>query len=187
MIFNINSWWGRLVRAALATPLYLSIAWTLMISYQLFTQTAVTAVLGQINVYFPSATAWLASRADMIVFVYAFAWVFVLSSVIPSAILGKERSVVAQFFVCLTLTLSAFILLDALESYAGNPLQGILSYSFLFNHPVIAVLYLSVPYLFMIAIDLRARDKRNREKRRIAALTQEYLDNASANDQKSQE
>jgi hypothetical protein len=158
-----------------------------MVSYQLFTQTAVTAVLGQINFYLPTASTWLSTRADMIVFIYAFAWVFVLSSVIPSAILGKERSVLVQFFVCLTLTLSAFVLLDFLETYAGNPLQQILSYSFLFDNPIIAVFYLAVPYIFMIGVDFRARGKRNREKERLDALTQEYLDNASAEEEKSQE
>ncbi|MCW4010916.1 MAG: hypothetical protein NWF05_09905 [Candidatus Bathyarchaeota archaeon] len=176
-----------MVKAALITPMYLSVAWTLMVSYQLFTETAVTSVLGQIDLYLPAASVWLASRADMIVFIYAFAWVFVLSSVIPSAILGKERSVLVQFFVCLTLTLSAFVLLDVLKNYAGNPLEQLLSYSFLFSNPVIAVLYLSVPYVFMLGIDLRGRNKRKREKERIANLTQDYLDNASATEQKGQE
>lgn len=34
-----------LVKAFLATPAYLSIAWALMVSYQIFTQTAVTTVV----------------------------------------------------------------------------------------------------------------------------------------------
>jgi hypothetical protein len=34
-----------LVKAALVTPVYLSVAWVLMVSYQIFTQTAVETVV----------------------------------------------------------------------------------------------------------------------------------------------
>ncbi|MCW4018398.1 MAG: hypothetical protein NWF00_06945 [Candidatus Bathyarchaeota archaeon] len=176
-----------MVKTAVITPLYLSVAWTLMVSYQLFTETAVTSVLAQVNVFFPSASVWLAARTDMIIFIYAFAWVFLLSSVIPSAILGKERSVIAQFIVCLTLTLSAFILLDALESLAGNPLGQLLGYSFLFTNPIIAALYLAVPYIFMIGIDLRARSIRKREEERLAEIEENKLQSASPFEENSQE
>jgi hypothetical protein len=66
-------------------PLYISVAWTLMISYQLFTQTAVVTVVTSISTFWPSAiSAWLYARVETIVFIHAFAWIFVLSSVIPS-------------------------------------------------------------------------------------------------------
>ncbi len=74
------------------TPLYLSVAWTLMISYQLFTQTAVTTVVESLYVSWPAVGRWLLSRLDMIVFICAFAWVFVLSSVVPPLILGKTAA-----------------------------------------------------------------------------------------------
>ena len=83
---------SSLVKAALMTPAYLSVAWVLMVSYQIFTQTAVETVVTSLNLYFPTVGAWLLLRMDMIVFIYAFAWVFVLSSIIPTLILGKERS-----------------------------------------------------------------------------------------------
>ena len=79
-----------------------------MISYQLFTQSAVSSVMELIKSPFPQVASWMNSRMDLIVFVYAFAWIFVLTSVIPTAILGRERSVIVQFIVVLTLTARFF-------------------------------------------------------------------------------
>ena len=132
-----------------------------MISYQLFTETAVTSIVTQLNTFIPTVGFWLAARVDMVVFVYAFAWTFVLSSVIPSLLLGKERSVLVQFFVCLTLTFLAFVLLDVLQNYAGTSLAQLLSFSFLFSNPLIAGLYLGLPYIVMLSLDVRAR-RRNK-------------------------
>ena len=158
-------------KAVFATPLYLSVAWTLMISYQLFTETAVTTLVTQINTLIPSVGFWLSSRVDMVVFVYAFAWVFILSSVIPSLLLGKERSVLIQFFVCLTLTFLAFALLDFMEIYAGASLAQLLSFSFVFTNPILAALYLSLPYVVMIGLDVNAR-RRNKAKKKSGELTE---------------
>ena len=162
-------------KAVFATPLYISVAWTLMISYQLFTETAVTTLVTQINTLIPSIGFWLSSRVDMVVFIYAFAWVFVLSSVIPSLLLGKERGVLIQFVVCLTLTFLAFALLDVMEIYAGTSLAQLLSFSFVFTNPVLATLYLSLPYVVMIALDVRAR-RRNKAKKKSGELTETYVD-----------
>jgi len=41
-------------RATIVTPLYISTAWTLMISYQLFTETAVNSVVQKIDMLWPS-------------------------------------------------------------------------------------------------------------------------------------
>jgi hypothetical protein len=165
----------KLGKAVFATPLYLSIAWTLMISYQLFTETAVTTLVTQINTLIPSIGFWLSSRVDMVVFVYAFAWVFVLSSVIPSLLLGKEHGVLTQFVVCLTLTFLAFALLDFMELYAGASLAQLLSFSFIFTNPVLAALYLSLPYVVMIGLDVRAR-RRNKAKKKSGELKETYVD-----------
>lgn len=51
-----------------------------MISYQLFTETAIETVMDFISGYWPSLALQLNSRLDMIVFIYAFTWIFVLSS-----------------------------------------------------------------------------------------------------------
>ncbi|MCW4054487.1 MAG: hypothetical protein NWE84_06165 [Candidatus Bathyarchaeota archaeon] len=173
-------------KAVFATPLYLSVAWALMISYQLFTETAVTTLVTQIDTFLPSIGFWLASRVDMVVFVYAFAWTFVLSSVIPSLLLGKERGVLIQFFVCLTLTFLAFILLDVMEIYAGTSLAQLLSFAFVFSNPILAVLYLSLPYVVMIGLDVRSR-RRNKANNKSVDFTEIYVDSKELMEQNYQE
>ena len=172
-------------KAAWVTPMYISVAWTLMISYQLFTQTAVTTVVTAVNTLLPSVGFWLSSRIDIVIFIYSFAWVFVLSSAIPGVILGKERGVLVQFFVCLTLTFLALITVDILESYGAASLNQLLGLSFMFNNLVIAALYLALPYILMIALDLRSRNK-NKKKEDVEMLTETYVENAT-NGQKCQE
>jgi hypothetical protein len=164
-------------KAAWATPMYISVAWTLMISYQLFTQTAVTTVLTAVNTLIPSVGFWLSSRMDLVVFIYSFAWVFVLSSAIPGVILGKERGVLVQFFVCLTLTFVALITVDMLESYGAASLNQLLGLSFMFNNLVVASLYLVLPYILMIALDIRSRN-RNKKKEDLEMLTETCVENA---------
>ena len=172
-------------KATFITPLYLSVAWTLMISYQLFTETAVTTLVNQINAFIPTIGFWLSSRVEMVVFVYAFAWVFVLSSVIPSLLLGKERGVLAQFVVCLTLTFLAFALLDVLQNYAGTSLAQLLSFSFLFMNPVLAGFYLALPYIVMIGLDVHSR--RKKAKKASEATTETYVDSEEWVEQNYQE
>ncbi len=98
----------------------------------------------------------------MIVFIYAFAWVFVLSSVIPSVILGKGRSVLVQFIVCLTLTLLAFVFQDALTAQTTKPLEDLLDLAYVFQNPILAACYLSMPYILMLMLDINFKRK-NRE------------------------
>lgn len=174
-------------KAAWQTPLYVSVAWALMISYQMFTQAAVTTLVTYIHIFWPSVGAWLTSRVDMIVFISAFAWVFVLSSAIPSVILGKERSVLIQFFVCLTLTFLAFIAYDVLAAYEVVPINQILRLVVLLNNPFLAIAYLSVPYVLMLIIDFRARKRRKKEEKLLEEVTNAYLQNAIAAEQNHQE
>ena len=112
-------------KSAIITPLYISVAWALMTSYQFFTETTVKSVTLYINMYLPTIGVWMASRLDMIVFIHSFAWIFLLSSVIPSLLLGKERGVLVQFGLCLTLTFSAVVIKDAVTgfdmSFRTNP------------------------------------------------------------------
>ena len=149
-------------KAAIITPLYISVAWTLMTSYQLFTQTTVESVTIYINMYLPTIGAWMASRLDMIVFIHSFAWIFLLSSVIPALILGKERGVLVQFGVCLTLTFMAFVVQDALAVFGSGALDQISGLDPLFQNPLLAATYLSLPYLLMLGFDIRG--KRKKEK-----------------------
>jgi hypothetical protein len=168
-----------LVKAALVTPAYLSVAWALMVSYQIFTQTAVKTVVDNLVVYAPFVGLWLNSRIDMVVFIYAFAWVFVLSSIIPQLILGKERSVTVQFLVCLALTLLGFILLDFFKSAYGFDMSDptvLLAnpYMQVFGNIIFAVFYLSLPYVLMIAIDYRGRKKRKVQDEHVKKITDEF-------------
>jgi uncharacterized membrane protein len=167
-----------LAKAALITPAYLSIAWALMVSYQIFTETAVKTLVDSFVLYVPLLGNWLNLRIDMVVFIYAFAWVFVLSSLIPSLILGRDRGVFVQFLVCLILTLTAFVLIDVIARYGldftnpavimSNPYMG------LFGNIVFAAFYLSLPYIFMVAIDLQLRKRRKQQDEKAKELTHEF-------------
>jgi len=132
-----------------------------MTSYQLFTETTVKSVTIYINMYLPTIGVWMASRLDTIVFIHSFAWIFLLSSVIPSLLLGKERGVLAQFGVCLTLAFLAFVVQDALAGLNGT-LDQILGLAPLFQNPLLAAIYLSLPYFLMLGFDIRG--KRKKEK-----------------------
>lgn len=171
-------------KATLMTPLYVSVAWTVMVTYQIFTQTAVSAVLNYFNMLWPVAGEWLLLRMDMIIFVHAFAWVFVLSSVIPSLLLGKKRSVLVQFFVCLTLALLAFVIQDSMSVYLSGQSQVLLGVAFLLGNPLLAVVYLSVPYLFMVTIDIRARRKAKKDEH-MNKITTMYLERSEVAEQES--
>lgn len=172
-------------KTAMVTPLYISVAWTLMVSYQMFTQTAVTTVTAHIDMFWPSVGAWLFSRMDMLVFIHAFAWVFLLSSAIPSIILGKGRGVLVQFFVCLTLTFSAFVVQDLLTTYGGGSVGQVSSLATLFCNPFLAVGYLALPYLLMLAFDVRSRMKQEEEE--LESVTEVYLEDAAEAEENAQQ
>lgn len=145
-------------KIAITAPLYISVAWSLIVSYQLFTQTAVYSVVIFLDSFWVSANQLLIPRIDTIVFIHAFAWIFVLSSVIPSIILGKSRSILLQFFLCLTLTLVATSVEDILMFMMGNsPVIQVEALSPLFQNPILAGVYLSVPYIFMLYLDIHSR------------------------------
>ncbi|HUW47619.1 MAG TPA: hypothetical protein VMW36_02610 [Patescibacteria group bacterium] len=139
-----------MVRTGLVTTAYVSAAWTLVVSYQLFTEKAVETVLSHITIFLPSVSGWLASRIDTLVFIYAFAWIFLLASAVPSIILGKQRSILVQFFVCLALALIALVFQDMLVGQISSLIE-------LFANPLLAYVYLSMPFLLMLAIDVHSR------------------------------
>jgi len=168
---------GHMAKLIWATPVYLSVAWALMISYQLFTETAVTTIVSNLDLVFPTVGAWLLSRVDMIVVINAFAWVFVLSSVIPSVILGKERSILVQFFVCLILTVVSFVILDAIQTVGGPLLEQLQGAAFLFNNILFAVVYLLLPYIAMFAIDWQLK-KRQKTLKTLEEVNREYINKA---------
>ena len=155
--------WKTLIKmgkAALITPVYLSGAWALMISYQLFTETAVRTMIREVMVLWPQIGYWLTIRLDMLVFIIAFSWVFVISSVIPSMILGKNSGTIVQFVVVLTLTGSSLIIQDALFKNTGILVERILSYAIFLKNPLDAASYLSFPYILMLIVDIFGRVKK---------------------------
>jgi hypothetical protein len=149
-----------------------------MITYQIFTQTAVSTIVANINAFIPSLGVWLSSRMDLVVFVYSFAWVFILSSAIPCAILGKERGVLIQFFLCLAITFLAFIMVDIIESYTSISMGQFLGFSHFFNNLVVASLYLAIPYILMIALDIRSRNM-VKQQQNLDLLTETFLENSN--------
>ena len=155
-----------------------------MISYQMFTETAVTTVMTYLNTLWPSIGTWITTRIDTIIFIYAFAWIFVLSSVIPSIILGKGRSVLVQFIVCLTLTLVAFMIQDALAGYASRPVAEIFSLNTLLQNPFLAVAYLLMPYILMITLDIRSRKKQKQAEIKEPSKAEEQIHSEETNGSK---
>jgi hypothetical protein len=72
--------------------------------------------------------------------------------VIPSAIIGKERGFIAQYLIVLLLSLLAFFMPEIPQANLGIPINQLLSGAGILQNPLVAVVYLSVPYLFMIGI-----------------------------------
>src|SRR4030042_5937429 len=160
------------MKTGILAPLYLSFSWVLTVSYQLFSDTAVKAIATYINLFSPAAGAWLNSNIETIVFIYAFTWIFVLSSVIPSVILGKERSTLIQYAVVLTLTLIAFFMADILQAVAGIQVKQIFETATFLKNPILAGVYLVIPYLFMIGLDIRSR-KALKGKKQLEKIVRE--------------
>jgi len=102
----------------------------------------------------------MASRIDMLVFIHSFAWIFLLSSFIPSVLLGKQRGVLVQFSLCLTLAVLANIVQGAVADIGQGPLDQILGVAPLFQNPVLAACYMSLPYLLMVWFDIRGKRKK---------------------------
>jgi len=130
-----------------------------MTSYQLFTETTVESVTRYITIFLPTIGSWMALRLDMIVFIHSFAWIFLLSSAIPSLILGKGRGVLVQFSVCLTLAFLAFVVQDVVTDQTSGTFNQILGIAQLFQNPLLATAYLSIPYLLMVGFDIRGKRK----------------------------
>lgn len=157
------------MKAGIIAPLYLSVSWVLTVSYQLLTDTAVNAIGTNIGLLNSNVGLWITSNVQIIVFVYAFTWIFVLSSVIPQVILGNKGSVLAQYAIVLTLSLIALFMPDMLKSFAGIDVGAVGNYAPFLTNPLIAGVYLSLPYLFMLGIDLRNRNWiRNRKRKELS-------------------
>jgi hypothetical protein len=148
--------------ACLARPIalkviYLVSAWILMVSYQIFTQTALTTVTFSLGGSIPALASLINSKADLTIFICSFAWMFVLSSLISTLMFGKERRLTVQFSVSLALTIAGSALLGFLHLVGldlSNP--SILSQpsTLFFSNVFFAFFYLALPFIFMVAVDL---------------------------------
>jgi hypothetical protein len=156
------------MKAGLITPAYLSISWVLTVSYQLLTEIAVRTIGVNFGLLNSDLGLWINTNIQTIMFVYAFTWIFVLSSVIPSVILGKQRSVIVQYAVVLTLSLISLFMPDILLGLTGFDVRSVADYAVFLQNPLIAGLYLSIPYFFMLGLDLRSRNSiKNRKNKEL--------------------
>ena len=149
-------------------------SWILTVSYQLFTDTAVKSVASYANLWLPSAGTWINSNVQTLVFIYAFTWIFVLSSVIPSAILGKHRGVLVQYIVVLILTLLAFFMADILQIVGGIQINDLLAASNILTNPILAVVYLAGTIHFhgCLRFPFQKGSKRHKTIRQYSARSQ---------------
>jgi hypothetical protein len=104
----VNKPKGSSIKASLLAPMYLSVSWVLTVSYQLFTETAVKSIATSVTSSWPAASGWLNANVDTLVFVYAFTWIFVLSSVIPSVYFGKTKKCTHSVCSCLGFNFDSF-------------------------------------------------------------------------------
>lgn len=154
-----------MVRAALTTPLYISSVWVLLITYQMFTHVAVVSVVQFIDPILPSAQEFLMPRIDRIEFLYSFAWIWVMTSLIPSLIL-KRKSALLQFVIVLMLTFLALEFESILSFTVGEEaVQQIFGATSLLRNPVLAVLYLLSPFLIIFSVDFYDRRRKELEKK----------------------
>jgi hypothetical protein len=148
---------GYVARSIARKAVYLVLAWVLMVSYQIFTQSALTTVTSSLGSAVPALGPLLSSNADLGVFICSFAWMFVLSALITIFMFGKERRLTIQFTVSLALTLTGSALLG-LFNLAGldlsNPTVLSQPFTLLFGNVFFAFFYLALPFVFMVAVDL---------------------------------
>jgi hypothetical protein len=138
--------------------IYLVLAWILMVSYQIFTKSALTTFASSLNGSVPLLASWINSNADLAIFMCSFAWMFVLSALVSIIMYGRERRLTIQFIVSLALTLTGSTLLGLLN-LAGlnlsNPNFVSSPFTLLFGNVFFAFFYLALPFIFMVAVDLR--------------------------------
>ena len=153
------------MKTAIIAPVYLSLSWVLTISYQLFTKTAVETISRDVSSFWPAVSTWLVNNLATVSFVYAFSWIFILSSVLPALILGKERSVFVQYLMSMVLAVLALSAANFLPRYGLIQVAPILNASTFLQNEYLAVVYLVIPYAVMIVLDVRlSRVKAARKK-----------------------
>jgi hypothetical protein len=154
-------------RSLLVTAILLIVAWLLMLSYQIFTKTALTTIASGLGGYSSASASALSSNINIAAFVCSFAWMFVLSSVISGLIFGQQKRIFIQFLIGLILTVTASAIFDGFKIMGydlSNP-NTLLSNPFakVLGNGALAFFYLALPFIFMIAVDLRAMTKQRKK------------------------
>jgi len=113
----------------------------------------------------------LMPRIDRIEFMYSFAWIWVMTSLIPSLIL-KRRSALLQFVVVLVLTFLAVEFGNILSfAFGGEFVEQIFGVTVWLGNPLLATLYLLSPFLVILSVDFYERRKK-KLKEKPQPLTQ---------------
>jgi hypothetical protein len=155
-----------MARSFTVTAALLAVAYILMVSYQVFAKNALGSVVEALKNISPVLTSILDSGygSQIIVFVCSFAWMFVLSAVVSQLMFGRERRLSVQFLVSFALTLTGAALLYLLQNVLGVNLSdpSVLSKPFLvvFDNAMFSFFYLALPFIVMVALDLRTLAKR---------------------------
>lgn len=149
-----------MVRGIVVTSVFLGVAWLLMLTYQIFTKTALTTMAFTLQGSTPFLSSSLNSNIAVAAFVCSFAWMFVLSSVISGLIFGKQKRIFIQFLIGLALTVTASAIFDGFKTIGldlSNP-NTLLSnpYARVFSNAIFSFLFLCLPFIFMIIVDLRS-------------------------------
>jgi hypothetical protein len=136
-----------------------------MVSYQIFTQSAVASVAAALSGPAPMVADWLnsSSSSAVVTFVCGFAWMFVLSAIAQSLMFGRERRLSIQFLVSLALTAAGSAVLELLKAANlniddPNVLSG--PFTAVFGNAAFATFYLALPFIFMLVMDWRYMQKR---------------------------
>jgi len=115
--------------------------------------------------FFPSIQEFLMPRIDRIEFMYSFAWIWVMTSLIPSLIL-KRKSALLQFVVVLALTFLAVEFESVLSFVVGGEfVEQIFRVAVWLGNPWLATLYLLSPFLVILSVDLYERRKKKLEEK----------------------
>jgi len=93
----------------------------------------------------------------------------------------------ARAVLCvLMLAFVAFIVQDSMNVYMSSQTQVLPGVAFLLGNPFLAVVYLSMPYVVMLAIDIRARRKDKKDEQ-LDKITTMYLERSRVEEQEAAE
>ncbi len=128
-----------------------------MVSYQIFTKSALTTLTSSMGGSIPVLASLINSNVNFAVFICSFAWMFVLSSLVSIFMFGKERRLIIQFMVSLVLTLIGSALLGLIQTAGldfSNPSVLSQPFTLLFGNVFFALFYIALPFILMVAVDL---------------------------------